>query len=357
MAKYFGIDVSKNNGTILWDKVEKAGAQFAIIKATEGHTYTDPQLEINNANCKLPKGFYHYMWALSPDESRLEGNFFLSKIKGKEVKCGAWLDVERNQLLTIGKKALTDCVIAWLETVKTSGVEVGIYTNKNWAVNHLDMNRLKGYKFWYARYTTSDLSIAELGRQADVWQYSSYGKMDGITSSGLDMNIGYFNFDKVPTKSDTNSDFSLEKGVTYQFKITSSDTPTFTIGTANIFESELTSHIDNDYYYTITAIGNYGNCAGIYLNGKKICAVTIKGQKVISDTTNDISVKQNESYQFKLTATSKPSFVCGNGNVFRVDFVNQTENDYFFKVIATGKVGDKAGFYINKEKLCVGQIV
>ena len=361
MAKYLGIDVSKNNGVVQWDKVEKAGAQFAIIKATEGHTYTDPQLETNNANCKLPKGFYHYMWALSPTESQLEANFFLSKIKGKEVKCGAWLDVERNQLLAIGKKALTDCVIAWLEVVKASGVEVGIYTNKNWALNYLDMSRLKGYKFWYARYTTNDLSVSELGRQADVWQYASDGKMDGITSSGLDMNIGYFDFKNpeihIEAKSDTNADFSIDKNASYQFKITASETPVFAIGTPNVFISELVSHAQNDYYYRITAIGDHDKSAGIYLNGKKVCVVTIKGQSVISDTTDDINVKRGKNYQFKLTSITKPNFVCGNGNVFRVDFVKQKDKDYFFKVIATGNVGEKAGFYINNEKLCVGHIV
>lgn len=265
MAKYLGIDISKNNGTISWSKVEKAGAQFAIIKATEGHTYTDPQLETNNVNCKLPKGFYHYMWALSPAESQLEANFFLSKIKGKEVKCGAWLDIERNQLLVNNKKVLTDCAIAWLETVEASGVEVGIYTNRNWAFNHLDMSRLKAYKFWYARYTTNDLSVAELGRQADVWQYSSAGKMDGITSDGLDMNIGYFDF--VPKNSvtiDTTVDISFAHGTYYTVKTTSDKPVKLTYGTSDVVTIVPLPRVGNDQLFAIVAIGQTGQETGIF---------------------------------------------------------------------------------------------
>ena len=39
-----GIDVSKHQGTVDWNAVRQAGKVFAFMKATEGITYTDPEV-------------------------------------------------------------------------------------------------------------------------------------------------------------------------------------------------------------------------------------------------------------------------------------------------------------------------
>jgi MYXO-CTERM domain-containing protein len=58
-----GIDVSHYQGTITWSKVYAAGYRFAIMKATEGTGYTDPNFKTNWANSKkagLLRGAYHF---------------------------------------------------------------------------------------------------------------------------------------------------------------------------------------------------------------------------------------------------------------------------------------------------------
>ena len=42
-----GIDVSKHQGTIDWDKVKAAGIDFAIIRAGLGKSTIDPQFVRN----------------------------------------------------------------------------------------------------------------------------------------------------------------------------------------------------------------------------------------------------------------------------------------------------------------------
>ncbi|MEL4073437.1 glycoside hydrolase family 25 protein [Ochrobactrum sp. GPK 3] len=63
-----GIDVSRYQGAIDWHAVAAAGIQDAMIKMSEGGTYTDPQFEENWLGAtaeKLSVGVYHYFRALS----------------------------------------------------------------------------------------------------------------------------------------------------------------------------------------------------------------------------------------------------------------------------------------------------
>lgn len=72
--------------------------------------------------------------------------------------------------------------------------------------------------------------------------------------------------------------------------------------------------------------------------------------QIKSDTGKKLSVKAGGSYQFKITAPTRPSFVSGNQSVFHVTFNGSKGNDHFFQVTAVGKAGQGAGFYLNHEK-------
>ncbi len=150
--------------------------------------------------------------------------------------------------------------------------------------------------------------------------------------------------------SDTTSDFAVKSQ--YQFKITSNDgkVPNLVAGTAGVFITKLVKVVGNDYYYQLIAIGQAGAKAGIYVNGKKLLVATVGAfSSVKSDTTLPLSVKAGDSYIFKLTADTKPSFVAG-GSAFKVKFITSDGNNYFYKVTATGKAGMACGFYINDQK-------
>ncbi|WP_457944708.1 glycoside hydrolase family 3 N-terminal domain-containing protein [Caproiciproducens sp. LBM24188] len=159
-------------------------------------------------------------------------------------------------------------------------------------------------------------------------------------------------------QSDTNADFFVnDVNGSYVFKITSlnGQIPNFVIGTAGVFTTQLIKVDGNDYYFKITASGTAGAQAGIYVNGVKIATVTVGNPagNVKSDTTLPFHVKVGASYVFKLTADTKPTFVTGTASVFKVEFVKAVGNDYYYRVIAIGKAGQAAGFYINSSKTSV----
>ncbi len=162
--------------------------------------------------------------------------------------------------------------------------------------------------------------------------------------------------------SDTTRDFSVNG--TYQFRITSKDgkEPTFVIGTPGVFEIQSVTRSGNDYFFKLRAIGAPGDKAGLYVNnGPRLLVATVGSNPNYAklDTGKQLPVKAGRTYQFRVTAAKKPTFVCGTGSAFRVAYAGSRGNDYFFKVTATGKPGDKAGFYLNGEKAprTIGTIV
>jgi lysozyme len=75
-----GIDVSHYDGTIDWAAYAASGRPFAIAKATEGVTFTDPQFATNWAGMKsagLVRGAYHFFHPR--DDGAQQARFFLSK--------------------------------------------------------------------------------------------------------------------------------------------------------------------------------------------------------------------------------------------------------------------------------------
>lgn len=78
-------------------------------------------------------------------------------------------------------------------------------------------------------------------------------------------------------------------------------------------------------------------------------STSIKNYKI--DTGAKLTVKAGRAYQFKITASTKPTFVCGNGSIFKVTYAGAKGHDCFFKVKAVGKPGQATGFYVNGEKV------
>ena len=149
--------------------------------------------------------------------------------------------------------------------------------------------------------------------------------------------------------SDTTNDLTVNG--TYQFRITSLDgtIPFLTADNAN-FRVEFASQEGNDFFFKIHAQGAAGSTTVVSVNGVRLLTATVGGSAagVISDTTAPFTVKKGETYQFRLTASERPSFAAGSAS-FTVEYAGQIGSDYFYKVYAAGNVGDGCGFYINGE--------
>lgn len=183
-----GIDVSHHQGQIDWAKVKaEAGIGFVIMKAMfeNGHT-VESAFERNYKGAEgLQRGVYLYAIARTVEGAKQEAIDLIKILGGRKLEYGVWLDLEDGKLGKLSKKQLTEQIDAQAAIIKGAGYKVGIYSNKNWYNNIIDgVGLARRYDFWIARYPFGDNgtikeSLAPRG-WAEVWQYSSKGKVPGI---------------------------------------------------------------------------------------------------------------------------------------------------------------------------------
>lgn len=185
-----GIDVSRWQGVIDWKKVKDAGIKFAILKATQRGNRTEAKFDTNYTGCrnnKIPAGAYHYVYAKNTAEARAEAQVVINALRGKDIPCGLWLDMEDDSIRNIGKNNLSVIINTEADLIRRAGYGVGIYCNKDWYDNVLDGKVLsRNYYFWIARYPYNDTgrynedSSLNPKSYAVMWQYSSKGRISGI---------------------------------------------------------------------------------------------------------------------------------------------------------------------------------
>jgi GH25 family lysozyme M1 (1,4-beta-N-acetylmuramidase) len=187
---FFGIDVSKYQGTINWEKL-KSKIGFAIIRCGFGGDFAfqdDSKFLRNVTECerlKIPFGVYLYSYAKNENMIDSEVAHTLRLIGEHKPFC-VFLDMEDNSTVDVGKQKLTLLAKRYCEAVKEKGFRVGVYANQNWFRNYLNVKALReaGYAIWCAKYSDEKPKI---DAEYDIWQYSSTGTMEGI-SGKVDMN-------------------------------------------------------------------------------------------------------------------------------------------------------------------------
>lgn len=190
MANIKCIDVSEWQGTIDFAKVKKDGVSCVILRAGFGResSQEDSTFEANYKKAKaagLKVGAYWYSYADSVADAKKEAVACLAVLKGKTFELPVFYDMEDSSQTGFGKTTLTSMAVAFCDAVKAGDFTPGVYANLNWFTNYLDYKSLKSkYFIWLAQYNT------EAQLDCDIWQYSSGGKVNGI-SGNVDMNVIY----------------------------------------------------------------------------------------------------------------------------------------------------------------------
>ncbi len=193
-----GIDVSKWNGDIDWDKVKNAGIEFAIIRAgyrgsVTGSLVEDPYFGLNMrgaAASGMPVGVYFFTQAVNEVEAVEEASAVLRLVKEYSLDYPIFIDTEgaggngRADGLDVETRTLV-CE-AFCRTIKNAGYEAGVYGSRNWYNNRLQADKLEDYCIWLAEYR----SVPIYQGYYQMWQYTSKGSIDGIEGN-VDMNISY----------------------------------------------------------------------------------------------------------------------------------------------------------------------
>ena len=193
MSTLKGIDVSKHQGVINWAKV-KPLVDFAIIRCGYGSdmaSQDDIKFKANIDACHclgIPYGIYLYSYADTEEKLASEIKHTLRLIKDTTPFC-VYFDMEDASTTKLGKAKLTQFGLTFCKAMVDAGYKAGIYANQYWFRTYLDPQAFAsaGYSVWCAKYSTSEPAISVA---YDIWQYSSSGRIDGI-SGNVDMNYMY----------------------------------------------------------------------------------------------------------------------------------------------------------------------
>lgn len=146
-----GIDVSKWQGNIDWNKVKKQIA-FAIVRAGFGNlaSQKDSFFEANYKNAKsagVPIGCYWYSYAKDPDDARKEADAFLEVVKGKKFEYPIYYDIEESDVLKLGEEKVSAIAKAFLEKVEKAGYWVGLYMSASYLNSVISADIKRGMQF------------------------------------------------------------------------------------------------------------------------------------------------------------------------------------------------------------------
>lgn len=181
--KKFGIDISRWQGDFDMQRAKAEGVEFVIVKGGGGDSglYVDRQFATNYANAKklgLPVGCYWFSKALSKAQAVQEANYFHEQcLKGRQFDLPVYMDVENKAMLALGKRALTDIVKAFVDTLTAKGWLVGAYSSKTMFANYMYDDELTAYPHWIAQWWTSCTYPGEYG----MWQFG--GETNQIRSN------------------------------------------------------------------------------------------------------------------------------------------------------------------------------
>lgn len=193
-----GIDVSKWQKEIDWDKVKNEGVDFAIIRcgyrgSVTGSLVEDPYFEQNIKGAQaagIKVGVYFFTQAVNEVEAVEEASMVISLVRDYELQYPVFIDTEgaggNGRADSLNVEERTAVCEAFCTTVKNAGLEAGVYASRNWYNNKLTANTLESHAIWLAEYR----SVPLYQGYYQMWQYTSKGKINGINGN-VDLNVSY----------------------------------------------------------------------------------------------------------------------------------------------------------------------
>lgn len=173
-----GVDVSHHNGIGCVNTIsaENSEIEFFIIKATEGRTYTDPQVLRNVSAAKNNNkliGLYHYARPENNDPIE-EAMHYINVCNSTGLKIGEYIMVLDYEGIAhdIGQ----EWALQWLDYVyRLTGVKPIIYLSASYVKKYTKVCR-GDYGLWIAQWSKElNVNLTSPWQQQALWQYDNKG--------------------------------------------------------------------------------------------------------------------------------------------------------------------------------------
>ena len=181
-AKSTGVDISSWQGTKL-DQQAKSGAQFAVVKVSEGTNYQNPnaqgQIQSAEQNNMMTMGYHYTHFGSNSNQAVQEGNYAVNSAQQAGLPQGSYLatdweqDVNNNTNGSVA--ANTNAITSFMDTVHDGGYNPMLYSSEWLLKNKVDTNKISEKypnALWVAKYKTN-------GRE-DNPDYNYFPSMDNV---------------------------------------------------------------------------------------------------------------------------------------------------------------------------------
>lgn len=129
----------------------------------------------------LAIGIYVYNYCSSRTRVNEGCNWVINKLEPYKswLSLPVFIDMEDISITGLNKQELTGIARNFCVNLQKQGLITGVYANKYWFQNKLDIAKLQEFKIWVAQY--ADIEKPSVDFKIDLWQYTSKGKVAGIT--------------------------------------------------------------------------------------------------------------------------------------------------------------------------------
>ena len=194
------IDVSEWQGDIDWAKAKADGVEGVIIRLGYGEgNNADKKAQRNISECKrlgIPFGIYWYSYADTPALAKEEGADVVAKLKQfgvnpSDLAYPVYYDLEKwtweGHKPPTDPNVYNDIVNNWYSALQSAGYKnLGVYSYTSYLQGPLKHADIYAKTTWVAQYGAR-MGFDSFPTNSRGWQYTSSGKVDGI-SGNVDMN-------------------------------------------------------------------------------------------------------------------------------------------------------------------------
>lgn len=190
-----GVDVSKYQGDIDWEKVKNAGIEFAFIRAgirgygtgalVPDEKFYENAVEASKQHIEI--GAYFFSQAVNEEEAVEEARLVIDSLSGNRIPLPVVYDleyVEGGRINSLSVEERTRNCRAFCDTIRGAGYEAMVYGNMETMLLMLDLEQLRDIEKWFSFYRPGFYYPYDYA----IWQYTDRGYVDGINGK-VDMNL------------------------------------------------------------------------------------------------------------------------------------------------------------------------
>lgn len=201
-ASYFGMDITKDQGVVDFNKFKKAGGEFVMLKLG-GRGYSSGQMIVDEkfsdyvkgaTDANLHIGAYFFSQAVTVEEAEEEAELVIQQLQGNRIDYPVVFRMETiggdvARVDDLNNEERTKVSDAFLSKVKDAGYIPMLYGDKEWLVTRYNMEDLKDYEVWLAQ----EGDVPDYPYQFGMWQYTTVGSVEGI-SGNVKLDISFKNY-------------------------------------------------------------------------------------------------------------------------------------------------------------------